>query len=270
MLVTNGGKIHTNTHEITLSANPVRQKNINWEFGFNWTKMDNYVDKLATGVGSIFLGGFEVPQVRAQIGEKFPIIYGVSYSRDKQGHLLVGSDGLPIAGATTVIGKVSPDFLLDFTTSLRVWKCTLNAVLSWKNGGQMYGGTNGLLDYYGMSKGTENRDNIVVDGYYEDGTKNTTSVSLQSYYNTINSIDESSIYNASFVKLRELTVSYQIPKIPHVDLTITLYARNILVWTNYPNFDPESSQGNTSMSGAFERFSLPQASSYGLGLNFKF
>ena len=56
-----------------------------------------------------------------------------------------------------------------------------------------------------------------------------------------------------------------------VEVNLSLFARNILLWTELPGgFDPESSQGNTNMSGGFERFSLPSASSYGFGLNVKF
>jgi hypothetical protein len=269
-LITNGGAIHTNTHEITLSVNPIRTKDVDWSMGFNWTKMGNYVDKLAPGVGSIFLGGFTTPQVRAQIGQQFPVIYGVTYERDAKGNLMIGSDGEPIAGAPGVIGKVAPNFLLDYNTTLRLWKCTINAVFSWKNGGQMYGGTDGLLGLYGVGKETLNRSNIVVQGVLADGTKNTTAVSLQSYYTAINSIDESLIYKTSFIKLRELSIAYPLLKTSSVSLDLSVFARNILIWTNYPNLDPEASQGNTTMAGAFERFSLPQTSSYGMGLNFKF
>jgi TonB-linked SusC/RagA family outer membrane protein len=269
-LITNGGAIHTNTHEITLSVNPIRTKNVDWSMGFNWTKMDNYVDKLAPGVGSIFLGGFETPQVRAQIGDEFPVIYGVSYARDSKGNLLIDDTGSPIAGAPGVIGKVSPNFLLDYNTTLRLWKCTINAVFSWKDGGQMYGGTDGLLGFYGVDKATSNRGAIIVKGVHADGTPNTTPIALQTYYQNINSIDESSIYNNSFIKLRELSIAYPVLKTSTVSLDLSLFARNILVWTNYPNFDPEASQGNTNMAGSFERFSLPQTSSYGMGLNFKF
>jgi hypothetical protein len=156
-------------------------------------------------------------------------------------------------------------------TSLRIWKCTISAVFSWKQGGQMYGGTNGLLGFYGVGKETLNRDNkIVVPGVYADGSVNKTAVTVQSYYAAINSIDESSIYNTSFVKLREIAVNYPLLKTKDLGLDVTVFARNILIWTDFPNFDPESSQGNTNMAGAFERFSLPQTSSFGLGLNFKF
>lgn len=170
--MTNGGKIHTDTHEITLGFNPIRTKNINWDFGFNWTKIDNYVDELAPGVENISLGGYVTPQVRASAGEKFPVIYGVGYKRDANGNRLVDENGLPVAGEAQVIGKVSPDFVMGFNTSLRLWKCTISAVLDWKQGGQMYSRTTGLSDYYGVSKRTENREGtIIFDGYKQDGTK---------------------------------------------------------------------------------------------------
>jgi hypothetical protein len=69
-----------------------------------------------------------------------------------------------------------------------------------------------------------------------------------------------------------ITLSYAIPKtfLRNVDLTVSVYARNILLWSELPNFDPESSQGNNNMGGSFERFSMPQTTSYGFGLNLNF
>lgn len=82
----------------------------------------------------------------------------VGYKRDANGNRLVDENGLPVAGEAQVIGKVSPDFVMGFNTSLRLWKCTISAVLDWKQGGQMYSRTTGLSDYYGVSKRTENRE----------------------------------------------------------------------------------------------------------------
>ncbi len=281
-MLTNGGDIHTNSHEITLSVNPIRTKDVDWNFAFNWTKVDNYVDALAPGVESIFLGGFVTPQVRANVGDKFPVIYGTQYLRDDQGRLIVDVDGMPQAGEPGVIGKVSPDFILGFNTSLRVRNFTLAAVLDWKSGGQMYSGTNGLLDFYGVSKKSGDREGtLVVDGVKDIGTKdnpeyvkNDIPISgpngWQDYYSAINGIDESSIYDNSFVKLREIVLGCRVLKKQNLELNVSAFARNILVWSEYPNFDPESSQGNNNMAGAFERFSLPQTSSYGFGFNVKF
>lgn len=273
-MVTNGGKLHTNAYEITLNVNPIRTKDIDWSFGFNWSKIDNYVDELAENVESISLGGFVTPQVRISKGEKFPVIYGSDYARDKQGRILVDDRGMPMAGETKVIGRVSPDFILGMNTSIRIKKLRLAAVLEWKSGGQMYHGTNGLLNLYGIGKDTENRDKpVLFDGWKKDGTKNDIYVDpkdQEEYYSVINGVDASSIYDNSFIKIRELSVSYPVFQKSWIDVTVNAFARNILLWTELPNFDPESTQGNNNMAGAFERFSLPQTSSYGFGVNVKF
>lgn len=79
-MIMNGGKIHTNSHELTLGVSPVNNRNFKLDFAFNFSKIDNYVDELAPGVESIYLGGFVTPQVRAGIGEKFPVVYGARTS----------------------------------------------------------------------------------------------------------------------------------------------------------------------------------------------
>ena len=291
-LVMNGGAIYTNTHEFLISVNPIRSKDIDWTVSVNFTKMDNFVKDLAPGVESIFLGGFTTPQVRAGIGSKFPVIYGTSFKKDAQGRVLVDERatlasgavnpyyGFPMAGSPGVIGTASPDFVMGGSTTLRWKRISLTTTFDWKNGGQMYHGTNGLLSYsYGLAKSTEDRTTpFIYPGFKADGTANTIqrggTSDLTAYYNlnanTLGSIDEAFIFKNSFVKMRELTLSYKLPRMSGVDISVTGFARNILIWTNLPNFDPESSQGNTNMGGAFERFTVPQTSSFGLGLNLVF
>ena len=87
-----------------------------------------------------------------------------------------------------------------------------------------------------------------------------------SYYD----VTESGIYDTSFLKLRDVTLKYQLPKFYGLDLTVFGFARNILIWSKLPNFDPEASQGNNNMGGYFERFSVPNTSSFGGGLTIKF
>ncbi|MES2429628.1 MAG: SusC/RagA family TonB-linked outer membrane protein [Bacteroidota bacterium] len=277
-LVTNAGKIHTNAHEATINVNVIRKKDLEWSIGTNFSKVDNYVDELAPGVESIFLGGFTTPQVRAGIGDKFPVIYGTSYARNEQGKVIVGEDGLPLDGGPKVIGRAAPDFILGANTRVRYKAFTLSAVMDWKNGGQMYSGTTNLLDNYGASKLTADaRDKNEVmfpDAVTEDGKANDIVITgynnIQTYFQTLNGIDESSIVNSSFVKLRELALRIQALKKKNFNLSVNLFARNLLLWTNSPQLDPESSQGNDNMAGAFERFTLPQTKSFGVGVNLQF
>ena len=143
----------------------------------------------------------------------------------------------------------------------------------------MYSGTNGLLDLYGVSKKTENRtDAFVYPGYKADGTPNDIvrggaddpGAYETLYSDVLGNINEYSVHDASFFKMRDLTVKYQLPKIGWFDISVFAFARNVLIWAKMPNFDPESSQGNNNMGGVFEQFSMPQTSSYGGGLSVTF
>src|SRR5690606_8439254 len=136
----------------TLGVSPFREGDFKWDFAFNFTEIDNYVDAFAEGVQSIFLGGFVAPQARAGIGEKFPVIYGNSYLRNDAGQIVADANGLPQVGEQMVIGSVSPDFLIGFNTRFEYKKVRLSAVLDWKQGGQMLHGTGGILDFYGVTQ----------------------------------------------------------------------------------------------------------------------
>lgn len=286
-LVTNGGEMKSTSHEFVLNLTPVLTKDFRWDININYSKLNNEVVDLREGVSSIMLGGFVTPQVRAGKGSTYPVIYGVQYKKDKQGRILVDEDpnsltyGMPMAGDPGVIGKVSPDFILGGGTTITYKSFTLGAVFEWKNGGYMYSGMNGLMNLYGLSKDTEDRTStFVFKGYKADGTPNDIvrgGANDQNAYQTLYSdvlgnIDEAYIYGNSFIKLRELSLRYALPKslLPKMDVAVSGFVRNILLWTELPNADPESSQGNNNMMGAFERFSLPQTTSYGFSVNVNF
>lgn len=286
-LVRNGGAINTVAHEIMAFATPVMNKNFRWDIGVNYTKVENNVIELADGVESIFLGGFVTPQVRAGVGNTFPVIYGSSFARNQNGEILVVDNpgawnhGMPMVGAPQVIGEVSPKFILGGTNTFSYKNLSLTSVIEWKNGGHMYSGSNGLLDLYGMSAVTEDREStFIYPGVKPDGTPNDIvrggsedPDALQDLYaNVLTTIDEYFIHENSFVKLRELSLGYKFAKPVYKGLNIgvSLYARNLLLWSALRNMDPESSQGNTNMGGSFERFSLPQTTSYGFGVNLTF
>ncbi len=281
-IVTNGGKVHTNAHEVTLNVAPFREGDFRWDFAFNFTKIDNYVDELADGVQNIFLGGFVEPQVRAGIGEKFPVIYGNSYLRNDAGQIVVDANGLPQVGPQEVIGRVAPDFLLGFNTRLEYKKIRLGAVLDWKQGGQMLHATSAILDFYGVTqKSADYRSGDaflfeqaavkeVSEGVYAENDILIQPENAFAYFNRLNNISESSVTGTSFVKLREVSLGYPVYSNTRFTVDVNAFARNLILWSELKGFDPEASQGNTNMSGAFERFSLPGATSYGLGVNIKF
>jgi TonB-linked SusC/RagA family outer membrane protein len=286
-LLMNGGKVHTVSNEVILYLTPLDLSDFKWDINLNFSKIYNEVDELAPGVESIYLGGFTTPQVRAGIGSTYPVIYGVSFVRDENNNIVVEDNpgapnhGMPKIGEPDVIGTVSPDFIMGLNNSFTFKNWSLSALFEWKNGGEMYSGSNGLLDLYGMSARTENRDaTFIFDGVKPDGTPNdivrggpSDSRALEDLYvNVLSNIDEYYIHDNSFVKLREISLGYRPAKklFNSVNLGVSVFARNILIWTALPNFDPESSQGNTNMGGSFERFTMPQTTSFGFNFDLTF
>ena len=133
----------------------------------------------------------------------------------------------------------------------------------------------------GKSKVTEDREStFIYPGVKPDGTPNDIvrggaedPDALQDLYtNVLTNIDEYYIHENSFVKLRELSLRYSFDKpiFKSFNVGLSVYSRNILLWSALRNIDPETSQGNNNMGGSFERFSLPQTTSYGFGIDIRF
>mgnify|MGYP000820722522 FL=1 len=272
-MLTNAGKMQTKSHELSLNFAILQAKDYDLNLGVNFTRINNKVIELAPGVESIMLGGFVEPQIRAQAGCNYPNIYGNAFKRDEAGNLLL-MNGLPqAAGDMQNLGNCAPDFTTGFNLGGRYKRVSISTTWSWQQGGKMYHGTNLTMNYFGATKESlpYHEGTMVAEGIDEaTGEKNTVEVSKQDYWMYYNDVTEAGVYSTSFLKLRDLTVTYQLPKFCGIDLSVYGFARNLLLWSDLPNFDPESSQGNNNMSGYFERFSVPNTSSFGGGLTATF
>ena len=273
-LRTNAGQMITLSHELSVNASVIDHANYGLDLGVNFTKITNKVKKLADGVESIMLGGFVEPQVRAQAGYTYPNIYGKAFKRTEDGQLLLNANGLPQGTAASVnLGECTPDFNMGFNLRAHYKQLSLSATMDWQKGGCMYNGTLLTMNYFGASKASlpYHEGTMVAEGINEaTGQKNTVQVSKQQYYMAYNDVTEAGIFDTSFLKLRDVTLSYQFPKFAGINLSVYGFARNILLWAKLPGLDPESSQGNGNMSGYFERYSIPNSSSFGGGFKIAF
>lgn len=273
-LRTNAGQMTTLSHELSVNASVIDHANYGLDLGVNFTKITNKVKKLADGVESIMLGGFVEPQVRAQAGYTYPNIYGKAFKRTEDGQLLLNANGLPQGTAASVnLGECTPDFNMGFNLRAHYKQLSLSATMDWQKGGCMYNGTLLAMNYFGASKASlpYHEGTMVAEGINEaTGQKNTVQVSKQQYYMAYNDVTEAGIFDTSFLKLRDVTLSYQFPKFAGINLSVYGFARNILLWAKLPGLDPESSQGNGNMSGYFERYSIPNSSSFGGGFKIAF
>ena len=123
------------------------------------------------------------------------------------------------------------------------------------------------FDYAAVEQKGVDADGKPIYVPYTGGVKGS---DAEEYFKSVRGIDEAYVYDNSFLKLRELSLSYPVYKKDNLNVNVNVFARNIIVWSEIKGFDPEATQGNNNMAGAFERFSLPGTSSYGFGVNVNF
>lgn len=290
----NAGKLKTTGHEIAMNITPVVTNNFRWDMLINFTTYKNEVIELAEGVANIYLGGFTTPSVRALKGSTYPSIFGIGYQRDEGGNIVVLDDpgntyhGMPLQDPTAKkVGDVQPDFEMGFSNTFSYKGISLTALFDWRQGGQMYSGNNRLGRLYGALSITEDRETpVVLDAVkgYMDGDGNLVvtgenDIAIlrgEQYWNDVlGEIDEAHVHETTYVRFRELSLGYSLPAgllentfLRTVD--ISFVGRNLYLWTEYPNFDPETSTTGAVNGQGIEYVAFPQIASFGGRLNITF
>jgi TonB-linked SusC/RagA family outer membrane protein len=284
--IDNSGEMVNRGWEVVLLGVPVRTKTrwgqLEWTLDVNWTRYRNQLKSLAPGVDALILGGFQGSDIRAVPGKPYGQIYGTRWLRNEAGQLIIGEDGYPQIDPTDgVIGNTQPDYLLGVGSDLRLGKFSFYMLWDVRQGGQLWNGTRGALNVFGMSDETRNRGQLkVFEGVLADGTPNTIAVPLdEDWYSGLGGgffgPTEQFIEDASWVRLRELTLSYSFEKlnlfnfVNRIDLALT--GRNVLLFTDYKGIDPETSlAGAGSNAFGIDYFNMPNTRSLLFSVNFTF
>lgn len=285
----NAGIISNNGWEISSTINPVRTEDFNWDLSINFSKYENVVEELVDGIEPILLNGFTSTSSRAVPGESYGAIFGSRWLRDANGNQLVDDNGLAIEDPTSgVIGDPIPDYTLGFRNTVSYKNISLTALIDYRKGGDVWCGTCGIIDYFGVSKTTgELRDQTyVVNGVRQsDGQPNTTAVAYADPANGLGGnrwvrygfggVAEDYVYDGTFVKLRELALTYALPnklisKLGIDSFTVTAAGRNLWLKTDYPGIDPETNLTGDSNGIGLDYFNQPQTQSYSLALKVSF
>jgi outer membrane receptor protein involved in Fe transport len=171
---TNAGTMKTTGMDLLLNATLLKTSSFKWDLSVNFSNPRSIVTRLATGVESIFLGGFNDPQIRAVAGQPYRSIYGVKFLRDpSSGKMIINDDaslddpnvygpgvyGYPMASTEVGnLGTVQPDWRMGITNTFSFKGFSLTGLIDIKHGGKMWNGTNGAMVYFGTSAKTLNRD----------------------------------------------------------------------------------------------------------------
>ncbi|MFT3949860.1 MAG: SusC/RagA family TonB-linked outer membrane protein [Agriterribacter sp.] len=278
----NAGSMRNKGVEITLGVTPVKTKDLTWNVTVNFTKIKNEVLNLAPGVTFLQFAGFTNPGIFAFANSPYGVIYGSHFKRGtsgkEAGQLLLDDDGYPqIAEDLIPIGNATPDWLGGLTSELKYKNFLFSFVLDMKKGGNILNLDGHYLDFYGTSKITENRaETKVFTGIIEStGEVNTKAVATDQafYQNLWSNADENSLYDASFLKLRQVTLGYRLPlskTSTFKALSVTFTGTNFILHKNYPGSDPEVSLNGSGNGQGFANFMTPTSKNFIIGLKATF
>ncbi|MDN3654016.1 SusC/RagA family TonB-linked outer membrane protein [Ferruginibacter paludis] len=196
-------------------------------------------------------------------------MFGKVYQKEQNGKFLTDSTGLPLLSATAdhYIGNANPNFLAGLNNTFTFKNVSLSFLIDGRFGGGVASATERWLDYKGLSKRTGiARDNggVMVNGKLID-TKDY-------YYNQTGAGSQGAVseyfFDATNIRLRELSLGYTLPKFSHVvkELTFSLVGRNLFFFYKKAPFDPEVSINASNSLQGIEAYNLPSTSSYGISL----
>ncbi len=308
----NAGEISNHGYEVLLHTVPLKMSNWRWDLTFNWAKNINEVVKLHSEAKTQELARAEwiSSYIQAEEGGTYGDIVGYDFKRNENGQVIYGNDGLPLrTDEQVVIGNGQYDWTGGMASTLNYKGISFRAVLDVKWGADILSMTNMKMYQYGTHIATlEGREEwakseeeriaagvsvdswVATGGYLGDGVvntgteenpvweKNSVYVNPKDYYSylTNNMIMSPYVYDASYVKLRELSLAYtfageKIKNIRFIEsISVSLIARNLwLIWSNLPNVDPESTYSISNGQG-YEYGSLPYRRNFGFNLSVKF
>ncbi|MEZ2445069.1 SusC/RagA family TonB-linked outer membrane protein [Chitinophaga sp. RCC_12] len=294
--IINAGKIQNKGVELSLTAIPVQTKVFNWNSTLNVSRNRSLVKELYPGINTLQLDVNTYSRVsvylNADVNAAFGTLVGNAYRRDaKTGKILLDAANLPMFEENHNFGSVVPDFTGGWLNSFRIGRFDVSAMIDFQSGGKFFSWTKMLSVKSGQAeetaaindKGKNVRDPLADGGGVKvngissaTGEEVTAYVDAKSYYRTVlgTSVYEEWLYDASYIKMRELRVGYTFSrevhrKMPFNSINVALIARNpFMIYQQAPKgLDPsELSTGRSSISW-LETGQLATTRSFGINLN---
>ena len=312
-MISNAGEIENKGIELTINATPVKSTDFSWDIDLNYTQNRNKVLSIREDLTEVVVGnlsGYLGSSVTMKYIPGRPVgdLYGTSYLRYYGGG--VTDDGvslysdLPIVIGTTgtakgfplrdlkqrVIGNSQPKWVGGISNSFRYKNISLSFLFDAQYGMMKYNQLANFMSAFSIAKYTENRDQFnTFEGVYADGTPNIDTVYMgqgtkngrnygDGFYRLVHrGVSENFVEDASWVRLRNVTVGYNIPekvfKKTFIETArISFTGNNLWMSTKYTGFDPESSPFNSDSNAVsgFAGFTYPAARTFLFSLNINF
>jgi len=295
--ILNAGTIENKGWEIQLSATPIKLKDFNWDLQLNWAKNKSQVVELLNGIENLEISFFqEGGTLNATPGQPYGTIRGTNYVFNENGQPIVDEFGFYLVSDTSneIIGDINPDWIAGLFNSFSYKNINLSFLLDMRKGGDLYS----LDTYYGYSTGiydfsagdnelgnpirdpvTNGPDSggVLLQGVKEDGSINDIRADASTSENPFGWYGPSAqhIYDAGFIKLREVSLTYNfseklLDKLPFTQMSFSIIGRNLwIIDKNLPYSDPEAGISAGNIQG-YQVGAYPAIKEMGVSLQMKF
>lgn len=285
----NSGEVRNRGVEVVINSKNISNKNFSWNTTINWSKNRNKVLSLAEDLGgedNQIIGTGGNATIIAKVGGSTGDIYGFGFVRSPDGQIVYNTNGLPKRPTEIqYIGNAFADWKGGILNEFSYKNFRFNFLLDGQYGGIIYSQTHHKMSEQGKLKHTlrgREEGYIVGEGVVEDApghfVPNTKQVLPADYYGDYyrRANVESNSFDASYLKLREARLEYSLPKnlLSKTFIrqaSVGIYGRDLLMWTDFPIFDPETAalNGSTLIPGV-EMGQLPSTRTMGINLTLKF
>ncbi len=282
----NAGDIANKGIEMALSYDVLKSDKLSWNTSFNYAKNTNEVielhprfDNQEDGPAAFYLSNEAANSygMVLQKGGAFGDVWGVKFMRNDAGKIMLDTDGKPRKEpGLGFLGNPNPDFALGWSNSLSYQGVSLNFLIDGSFGGQVLSISNALMDELGVTEATaaaRDAGKVEIDAVAADGSA-VSSIDPQLYYSAVsgrNGITEAYLYDATNIRLRELSLGYKFPnRVMGTGIKLSLIGRNLMFFKNNAPFDPDITASTGVGLQGVDIFSLPSTRSFGVNLSLDF
>ena len=298
----NAGDVYNKGMELSISGTPIETKNLRWDASINMAGNRGKLDGLPTGTEIMYVTDVQYAGAKAASinGGKFMAITGTSWKRNENGDVILNDSGFPTYTTDQAyVGNREATFTGGFNNTVTWKNFTFNMLWEFRVGGDVVNGTQYTMDIAGTSKfsgdvrnkpltvtGVDSNGNPAsytwtADGVYDfNGVKKSGYNIIKDYYTNYYTTETANyITSVNLLRLRSLSVSYQVPdkilkKTGVVKgASVTLSANNLLLFTNYEG-DPEAAAAGAGVGGSssvgFDYCGVPSTRGMTFGLNLTF
>jgi TonB-linked SusC/RagA family outer membrane protein len=290
----NAGEISNKGVELSLYGEPVKTNDFNWNVNVNWSKNTNEVVSLYGDVNQLQLASVQGGvSINATKGQPYGSIVGYDFVYNSNGEKIINSDGYyEQTDKKVVIGNINPDWIGGINNSFRYKNINFSFLIDVKKGGDVFS----LDTWYGYATGIytntvftndlgnpvrntlANGGGVILDGVLADGSQNTKRVRADYYANPWgykHAPNAEHTYDAGYVKLREISLSYNfnpeiLERLKINTLTLTAIGKNLwIIDKSTPYADPEAGLSSGNVQG-YQSGAYPSIKEFGLNLKVQF